>query len=290
MVKRAVLAGFIAVVAGACSNLNTIDFTSNDNAAVQSESNADAQAEETDDLAAVAVSSDAATLTGRSQSQGRIITISDSRFQCAVITLEPAADNSLIRPHGTITIDFGSGCQGPAGKVRAGKIILEYIGRRFLPGSKIITTFQNYSINGKKLEGTRTLVNTSISETAAISFSILEDGMKITYPDGTTATRTSTRTRTWNRTTNTLDDTWTVTGSAVGTNRKGKEYTMNITVPLVYKRSCAVNNSVFLPVQGVKELVTENKKITVSFGSGACDNVIELSINGKSKTIDISAD
>ena len=31
---------------------------------------------------------------------------------------------------------------------------------------------------------------------------IAEDGMKLTYPDGTTVTRTATRNRTWNRTAN----------------------------------------------------------------------------------------
>ncbi|MBS1543042.1 MAG: hypothetical protein JST14_05380, partial [Bacteroidetes bacterium] len=132
--------------------------------------------------------------------------------------------------------------------------------------------------------------NTSTSETAAVAFTILEDGMKITYPDGTTATRTSTFIRTWNRTSNAIDDSFTITGSAVGTTRKGKEYTMSIKSPLVFKRSCAINNNVFLPVSGIKELVTDNRRMVVNFGDGNCDDVIELTINGKTKTIDISAD
>ena len=140
------------------------------------------------------------------------------------------------------------------------------------------------------LEGTRTLTNTSSSETAAIAFTILEDGMKITYPDGTTATRTSTFIRTWNRTANSIDDSFSVSGSAVGITRKGKEYTMSIKSPLVYKRTCSINNNVFLPVSGTKELVTDNRRMVVNFGDGNCDDIIELTINGKTKTIDISAD
>lgn len=280
----------IFLVAAACNNLNTIDFTANDNAAIQNESNVDAQASEADDLATVTVSADAATLNGRVETGGRIITSSDTRLKCAVITLDPSSDNTLLKPHGIITVDFGNGCAGPAGKIRSGKIVIEYIGRRFLPGSKIIITFVQYVVNGKMLEGTRTLTNTSTSETAAVAFTILEDGMKITYPDGTTATRTSTFIRTWNRTSNAIDDSFTITGSAVGTTRKGKEYTMSIKSPLVFKRSCAINNNVFLPVSGIKELVTDNRRMVVNFGDGNCDDVIELTINGKTKTIDISAD
>lgn len=277
-----------------CSDTNKIDYTSSDNANVQSEANSDSQTEETDDLATVAVSSDATTLTGgREDVSGRAdgtISVSDDRFKCATVTLVKATDNSLTSPHGTITIDFGTGCTGPNGKVRKGKIIVEYKGRRFLPNSRIITTFSGYSVDGIAIEGTRTLTNTSASETAAISFSIVEDGMKVTYPDGTFATRTANRVRTWNRTANPLEDSWTVSGSASGANRKGKTYTMTITKDLVYKRSCAITNKVFIPVQGTKELTVDSKKVTLDYGTGTCDNIVTITINGKSKDVETTAD
>ncbi len=277
-----------------CSDTNKIDYTSSDNANVQSEANSDSQTEETDDLATVAVSSDATTLTGgREDVSGRAdgtISVSDDRFKCATVTLVKATDNSLTSPHGTITIDFGTGCTGPNGKVRKGKIIVEYKGRRFLPNSRIITTFSGYSVDGIAIEGTRTLTNTSASETAAISFSIVEDGMKVTYPDGTFATRTANRVRTWNRTANPLEDSWTVSGSASGANRKGKTYTMTITKDLVYKRSCAITNKVFIPVQGTKELTVDSKKVTLDYGTGTCDNIVTITINGKSNDVETTAD
>ncbi len=279
-----------------CADNNTIDFSANDNANVQSEANSDSQTEETDDMAALAVSSDASTLSGREDLGGRTeITIADERFNCAVVTLEKATAirppaNSAIIPHGVITIDFGLACLGPGGKSRSGKIIIEYLGRRFMPGSKIITTFQNYSVNGIKLEGTRILTNTSANETAAVSFSIIEEGMKVTYPDGTFATRSSSRIRTWNRMLNPTGDTWTVTGSAIGSNRKGKEYIMTITKPLVYKRSCAIINKVFIPVEGTKELKTGGKSVTIDYGNGNCNNKVTITILGKSKEVELTAD
>jgi hypothetical protein len=274
-----------------CSDNNKIDYTANDNANVQSEANSDAQVEEVDDMSAVAVSSDASTLSGREYLGGRAqITVSDDRFKCATVTLEKATDNALGAPHGFITVDFGTGCTGPGGRTRKGKIVIEYKGRRFLPGSSITTTFVGYSVNGISVEGVRVLTNTSASETAPVSFSIVETGLKLTYPDGTFATRTSNRTRTWNRTNNPLEDSWTVTGSASGTNRKSKEYTMTITKPLVYKRSCAITNQVFIAVEGTKELVVDTKKVTIDYGSGTCDNTVTISINGKSKEVTASAD
>ena len=273
-----------------CSDNNTIDYTSSDNANVQSEANSDAQTAEIDDLSAVAVSSDAATLLGRESWGGRTITISDDRFKCATVTLVTANDNSIIKPHGTITIDFGTACTGPGGMTRTGKIIVTYTGRRFLPGSSIVTATQNFAVNGIKVEGTRTLTNTSTSADAPVSFSIVEDGVKITWTDGTFAIRSSTMAKAWNRTQNPLEDSWTIKGSAIGTNRKGKEYTMTTTKELVYKRSCAISNKVFMAVSGIKELITDKKKVSVDYGNGDCDNKVTITINGKSKEIEATSD
>ena len=283
-----------------CSDNNKIDYSANDNANVQSEANSDAQTEDTDDMSALAVSADDGTLSGGrpDESFGTPRDISkdklDDRFKCATVTLTFATDNNTtVVPnviHGFITINFGTGCTGPGGHIRTGIIKIEFQGRRFLPGSKIITTFQNYTVDGIKLEGTRTLTNTSASETSAVSFSIVEDGMKVTWPDATFATRSSSRTRTWNRTANPTGDSWTVTGSATGTNRKGKEYSMTITKALVYKRACAISNKVFMAVEGTKELTTDNKKVTIDYGSGECDNKVTITINGKSKVVEATSD
>jgi len=282
-----------------CSDSNKIDYSANDNANVQSEANADAQTEETDDMAAQVLSADNGTLTGSredgSSSGGRIIPNLGDRFQCATVTLEFAADNVpvaigvLPNPHGYIFINFGTGCTDPRGRVRKGTIKIEFKGRRFLPGSTVITTFLDYYVDGIKIEGTRSLTNTSANETAPVTFAITEDG-KVTWPDGTFATRVATRTRTWNRTVNPTGDSWTVTGSATGLNRRGREYTMTITKALVYKRECAITKKVFMAVEGTKELTCDGKKVTIDYGNGDCDNKVTITINGRSKEVEASAD
>jgi len=280
-----------------CCNDNKIDYSANDNANVQSEANADAQTEETDDMAAQVLSADNGTLSGSredgSSSGGRIIPNLGDRFQCATVTLTFAADNVpasigvLPNPHGYITIDFGAGCTDPRGHVRKGIIKIEFKGRRFLPGSMVITTFENYYVDGIKIEGTRTLTNTSANETADVRFTITEDG-KVTWPDGTFATRVATRTRTWSRSA-TTGDSWIVTGSATGLNRRGREYTMTITKALVYKRECAITKKVFMAVEGTKELTCDGKKVTIDYGNGDCDNKVTITINGRSKEVEASA-
>ena len=284
-----------------CKDNDKIDFDANDNSNLQSESNSEAQLEDVSDMGSVAVSSDAGTLsggkTGETAGNPRNITISDTRFACATVTLEFAADNVpgsvnppvVANPHGTITIDFGNGCTGPNGRVRKGKILIEFKGRRFLPGSYVILSFANFSVDGIKVEGTRTETNASESLESAPKFNIVELDMKVTYTDGTFATRNSTRTRTWIRKSNPLEDEWTVTGEASGVTRKAKDYVMTITKALKFKRACAISSKVVIPVEGTKELVVDGKKITLDFGSGECDTKLTITVNGKSKEVEVSA-
>ncbi len=282
-----------------CKEQDTISFSADDNSNLQSEASIDAQSEDLSDLSGVAMTADAGTSTGGRAGDvagnARSIVISDTRFQCATVTLEFAADNNPSNPatiHGYITIDFGTGCTGPNGRTRKGKIHVEFMGARFLPGSTVTITTENYSIDGIKIDGTRTEINSTGSTENAPKFTINED-VTVTFLDNTTATRTSTRTRTWNRAANPLEDTWTVTGSAFGTTRKGKDYVMTITNPLVFKRACAILSKLVLPVQGTKELIVgsnaDAKKITTDFGDGTCDLKVTITINGRSKDVSLSA-
>ncbi len=280
-----------------CKEQDTISFTADDNSDLQSEANIDAQSEEVSDMSGVALSADAGTQTGgRSTDVNGVArniqdVITDTRFSCATVTLEFAADNDPNDPakiHGYIVIDFGTGCTSPNGRVRKGKINVEFIGRRFIPGSSIVITTDGYSVDGIKIDGTRTEMNATGSTEDAPKFTITED-VTVTFLDNTTATRTATRTRTWNRAANPLQDTWTVTGNAFGTTRKGREYVMTITNPLLFKRECVILSKLVFPVQGTKELIVGDKKITTDFGDGTCNVSVTITVNGRSKTISLSS-
>lgn len=265
-----------------------VDFNSNDTASVEDEASVDGYFEDTDDMALTAVSSDNSTLTG--DDGARVIPNDklDHRFKCATVTIAIAGDNSFQTPHGTITVDFGTGCTDNSGNTRKGKIIVEYKGRRFFPGSTIVSTTDGYSFNDIAIEGTRTVTNVSGSTDEAPKFNVVLENGKATWPDASVATREVNRVHEWIRATNPLNDSWNVTGTASGTNRRGNAYEMNITSPLVYKRECAISAKVFMAVQGTKELTVNGRKLTIDYGTGDCDRTVTITVDGQSKNVDIN--
>ncbi len=278
------------VFLSSCTDNNQVALSTNDSNNVENEAVTESYFEDVDDMSTLAVSVDASTSTGsRESASGREgKKPSDPRFTCATVTFEFAADNSVANPHGYITINFGTtGCKDARNNVRKGIIKVEFKGRRFMPNSQIITTLQGYSINDIAIEGVRTVTNTSGSLETNPKFNVTVQGGKATWPDGTTATREVNRTREWVRATNPLNDEWIVTGTAAGTNRDGKTYQMEITKPLVYKRECASSNSGGIAVEGTKVLTVDGKVITIDYGSGTCDKLITITINGVSKEIEV---
>lgn len=272
-----------------CEDNNQFEFSANESSQVENEAETESYFEDVDDMATLAVSADASTSTGsRTSASGRSgVKPSDSRFTCATITFEFAADNTLSNPHGFITIDFGTGCTDARNNVRKGIMKIEFKGRRFMPDSKIITTLEGYSINGITLEGVRTVTNATASLETNPKFNITVVGGKATWPDGSVATREVSLTREWVRAINPLNDEWIVTGTAAGNNRDGKTFMMEITKPLIYKRACASTNNGMMAVEGTKVMTVDSKVISIDFGTGACDKLITVSINGQSKEIEV---
>ncbi|MBY0434489.1 MAG: hypothetical protein K2U26_10300 [Cyclobacteriaceae bacterium] len=277
----------LLVVLFSCE-LNKIDFSNNDSANIQNEFSVESNFLEAEDISSVAVSADNATAGGRESEGGRQIVVNDSRFECATVTLVPTSI-SITNPRGSITIDFGTGCQDKSGVTRKGKIVVTYSGRRFMPGSSTETTFIGYEVNGIKIEGTRTVTNQSGSLEARPIFETNMQGGKINWSDGSTTTREELIRREWIRGNNPANDVWYVTGSATGTNRAGIEYVSTITKALVYKKLCTVSK-IFKPVEGTKEIVARGKKVTIDYGEGACDKTVTITVNGQSKKVEVKGD
>lgn len=248
---------------------------------VAEEAMTDAYFEDLDDLADVAVVSDDGTVTGgKAAADGRrTIHISDNRFTCADVTIE-FGPNSILHPNGTITIDFGAGCEDPMGNTRRGKIIIQFSGRRFIPGSFLSLTLDGYEINSVQLSGTRTITVEPTSTSDQPVYGITLKSGKIVWPGGASATRDHSFTRLWIRSENKLI----VKGSANGVNRDGKTYTMKIDPdrPLVYKRFCPI------AVSGVKHFSSESGAITIDYGDGDCDRSVSLIVNNQRQDISVT--
>jgi hypothetical protein len=285
------LMAFLFAAAVSCSDKN--EFTSTDTQSVENEATTDAYFEDTDDIATQAVSAEAGTTSGSREGSAEGTRPGtkpdDNRVACATFTMEFAADNSQAVPHGYITIDFGTGCTDARGNVRKGKIKVEFKGKKFLPGSTVITTLDGYYINGVKIEGTRTVTIAATSTLTQPKFSVAVTDGKATWADGTFATREAFRTVAVSIPSGDLTVTQTdgKAYTAAGTNRDGKTYQVVITKPLVYKRTCALSSKVFIAVEGTKVLTTESKTITIDYGDGTCDKKVTLTSNSRSLEVTI---
>lgn len=253
----------------------------------------DSYFQDLDDMAGVALQSDDATNGGRLLSDGKVaskreITIQDDRFKCngILITIEETEGSTLQSPKGKINVDFGTtGCSDVRGNKRTGKLIFTYSGRRFAPGSTVITTAENYTINGIKLEGIRTLTNVSTSTHDAPEFNVVLENGKATFENGAVATRESDITVKWIRTTSPTDDNLIISANshAEGETRGGRNYKVTILEPLEFKRFCGV------AVSGVKKyVIDEEKDITIDYGDGSCDRKFVITVNGTTRELSVN--
>lgn len=297
---KGIYIGLVLTFLLACQS-EPIDFSNDDSANIQNEVSADAYSNDVRDVSHLAVGANDATFSGK-ESNGRkiVFTINDAlkRFECASVVLETAADNSILRPKGTITIDFGTiGCKDLKGNFRKGKILISYSGRRYNPNSSIVTTFDGYQVNNTKIEGSLKVSYSSLSTGEKVIFTeTLTDG-KVTWPDGTTTVRSESKRVEWIRNSlNPLNDQWKVTTGdfpnyiAAGINRKGLVYEMKIIEPLIYTRQCILTSKGTVPVQGIKELLVGSKKITGDYGDGSCDKLVTITVKGKSKLVELKSD
>jgi hypothetical protein len=271
---------FFSAFVISCNDENRL--TLKDSQDIAEDALTDSYFEDADDMSSLALQSDAATSGGATAASTRQISVSDTRFCAGVvvnITMSPNSTPTV--PVGTITIDFGAGCTDPRGNVRTGLITISFTGRRFQPGSTVVWTTTDYTVNGVQLEGTRTLTNISGSTEESPKFQIELENGKATFPDGSVATREASFTRTWIRAASPVNDELRLDGNAAGTNRNGVAYTMVIQETLVFKRGCG------FPVSGVKIYTKEGKQITIDYGDGSCDRQVTYTVGDQTITTNV---
>ena len=240
------------------------------------EATVEASYDEVDDMAIEAMELTDATVAARDWGTEDLLTAGP----CATITHDSVAK--------TILIDFGTGCTGPDGKTRSGSILVSYTKRLYHPGASLSVALQSYMVDSLAIEGTRTITNLSPNYLANITLEKKLVGGKITWPDGTSATRSYTRTSTWVRAGNPIADEFHVDGSADAQRRNGSSYSADILTTLVWKRRC-IRQGVGIPVEGVTLIQRSGKPdLTIDFGNGTCDHLITITVNGFSKTVDVS--
>ena len=184
----------------------------------------------------------------------------------------------------TITVDFGDGCTSTNGVTRKGIIKLAYTGNLLFNGAKITTTFDGYEVDGKKVEGTRTITNKGANlETNTLSLEVSITNGKVTWPDETFVTIASEQFREIQLGTQGEYEA-SITGTASGISRGGFEYTSSVTTPLIYTKNC-IESGVTAPLSGILALDFRGIQTTVDYGDGACDSSATIYYPGGSKEL-----
>jgi len=253
-----------------CNNDETTpDFTAEEVEDANLDAIEDSYFDDGDDLVTEAFTATDAELSG-----GRIQ--SDERLLCAELTRTGS------KAEGSLRVNFGSGCKDPRGNVRMGSIVVVHKGSWNEAGSQWTITFEEYSINGIKIEGTRKVTVVSVTELLT-TYEVVLTGGKVTWPDGRIATREVNRRREHERNENNILDRLIIYGTAQGTFRNGRGYSIEILERLIYRRACA-SEGVIIPVSGVKLIKHGDRELTVDFGDGTCDNFVTLT-NKNGRTV-----
>jgi len=191
----------------------------------------------------------------------------------------------------TITIDFGSnGIVGKNGKIRKGKIIIKFSGGYKVIGSAVTQTFENFYVNGKKIEGTRSV--TYKGDTNGMPMWTIQSDLTITKTDGKKVTWSSTRTRIMSAGSSTplnwYDDEYTISGLASGVTSNGDTYSMTIGKPLLIKVSFSPPTVCKYIIDGTITYTRGSRTAILDYGYGgttSCDNQAELNYNGNKYVI-----
>jgi hypothetical protein len=198
---------------------------------------------------------------------------------CATVTLDTVSSTR------SVTIDFGTtNCLCKDGRNRRGKIIATYTGRYRSSGTVITISFGNYFVNDNQVKGTKKITNNGTNNAGHLVYSVEVIGQIIKANNGGTISWNSTRQREWTAGENTplilTDDTYSITGSASGTNASGLSYTINIIQPLVRTMSCRWFES------GQLEVTPEGKATrTLDYGNSGCDANATVTILNKTYPI-----
>lgn len=207
---------------------------------------------------------------------------------CRVVTYNPT---SKTYPY-VATINFGTGCLGPDGITRRGEKIVTYFVNpdSAAAGAEVtLTTYNNYYEDSSKIDGN---IKIYVKQTAAAGQLILQYVTDQLFTSSNGSVMASSGVHYWAQiaggsTISSKDNVFSITGSA-----KGFEILNGATL-LTFTSTVDASNPVIKPVscyfrtQGVVNIAIDvltggnaNFAEVLNYGSGACDNIATLSING----------
>lgn len=197
----------------------------------------------------------------------------------------PAITVNLTSTPKTLTIDFSTSCKGRDGRVRSGKIIVTSTSLENF-AFETVRTFDNFYVDGKKIEGSITKSITLNRADHSKVASVKEDVTIILPDNGGKISRKSDMTREYQLFVIGVprDNVITSWGTAEVSRKTGITVTKTIAEsnPLVFKMDCHQF------VSGIVTLKTsDNHTMTVDYGKGDCDNKATVTKDGVTKEVNI---
>ncbi len=205
---------------------------------------------------------------------------------CAAITHD--AENKKV------IVDFGDGCTGPYGRVRKGKIIVLYSSEVGDSTANRIITFEDYFVNNRGVTGTIELRDISVNIAGNIQSVTKLTDLTVSFPNGEQVVFNGTRTREWLSGAGDNDhsnNVYRITGSIEGESTTGRRFTNEIIEPIIADWSCAAQGN-FARISGKVEMIKlggySNRKRTVDYGDGECDNTIVVTTFRRTYVVSVS--
>ena len=194
---------------------------------------------------------------------------------CVVVTEETTNEGK------TITLDFGDGCTTRNDHILSGKIIINITIDLIEETINIQRVFDNFYFDDKKIEGEVGKFKIKINENGNPEAAIVRN-ITITWEDGLFVKVNSETTREWiagfgNRLRD--DNVFLITGTSTVINKDGEVITTTIIEPLRREATCK-----YL-VSGIVEIEKADKKITLNYGDGTCDDLAVITIDGQEHEI-----
>ncbi len=189
----------------------------------------------------------------------------------------------------TKTITFSEDCEGKRGQVRSGTMIVTYSETQGEAGSFKQVTYNDFYLNGVKIEGTRRTEIISIDESGSKTMRTSMSDGKMIYEDGTFETKNSEMTR-YTHVENSEKQYSSLTGSKSAVSTEGVNFSMEITTPIKFVYNCddlGFRKRGKIPVEGVKVSIDGDQTITTDFGDGTCDTLVEVTKDGEVETVDL---
>jgi hypothetical protein len=220
---------------------------------------------------------------GRSNSVSSFKTSESSALlsSCASISFDTLAAAK------TVTINFGTtNCLCNDGRYRRGILKLNFTGRYRDSLTVITVTPTNYFVNDNQVLGLKTITNKGHNAAHHLVYEINANISIIKASGAGTVLWNSIRQREWltgESTPSWLDDTYAITGNASGTSASGNTFTSVITSPLI--RNMAIGCRKHFTAGTLEHTPSGKATRYIDYGSGACDDIATVTINGNVYTI-----